>query len=56
MGLAREHELHKRRLGRNIGLGLVLGGVVALIFGLTIAKTQSEGFALPPTEEIGTGF
>ena len=53
MGLAREHEMHKRRFSRNLGLGLVLGGVVALIFGLTIAKTQNENFQMPTGSESG---
>ena len=33
-----EHELHRRRFGRNLGLGLVLAAFVAVVFGLTIAK------------------
>ncbi|MFZ1338874.1 MAG: hypothetical protein WAS26_07480 [Paracoccaceae bacterium] len=32
------HELHKRRFGRNLGLGLVLAGFVALVFALTVVK------------------
>ena len=37
-----DHELHKRRFNRNIGLGLVLATFVALIFGLTVVK-MTEG-------------
>lgn len=38
-----EHELHKRRFSRNMGLGLVLVGFVALVFGLTVVKvTRGE--------------
>ena len=33
-----EHELHKRRLSKNVGLGIVLVAFVALIFGLTVVK------------------
>jgi hypothetical protein len=33
-----EHELHKRRLSKNVGLGIVLVTFVALIFGLTVVK------------------
>lgn len=33
-----EHELHVRRRGRNLGLGLVLGAFVAIIFGLSVVK------------------
>lgn len=43
MAIARDHELHKRRLGRNVGLGLVLAGFVALVFGLTVAKIDGGG-------------
>ena len=40
MAITRDHELHTRRFGRNLGLGLVLGAFVVLVFGLTIAKVQ----------------
>jgi hypothetical protein len=43
MAITREHELHKRRSGRNIGLALVLVGFIALVFGLTIAKVSGGG-------------
>ena len=36
MSFGREHDLHKRRKGRNVGLGLVLIGFVAVIFGLSL--------------------
>ncbi len=35
-----EHELHRRRLSRNVGLGLVLAGLVAVVFGLSVAKIR----------------
>ncbi len=35
-----EHEIHKRRFGRNLGLGLVLAGFVALVFALTVVKVK----------------
>ncbi len=38
MSFREEHELHKRRLGRNIGLALVLVGFIAIVFGLTVVK------------------
>lgn len=38
MAFHKEHELHKRRFGRNLWLGLVLAAFVALVFGLTIVK------------------
>jgi hypothetical protein len=40
MAIAREHELHIRRKGRNLGLGLVLAAFVALVFGLTVVKVK----------------
>ncbi|WP_149142725.1 hypothetical protein [Gemmobacter caeruleus] len=38
MALRTEHEIHQRRLGRNLGLGLVLAAFVVLVFGLTVVK------------------
>ena len=40
MALNTEHELHKRRRSRNVGLGLVLVAFVALVIGLTVVKVQ----------------
>lgn len=40
MALAREHEVHKRRFGRNMGVGLTLLAFVVLVYGLTMAKMQ----------------
>ena len=36
--LNKEHELHKRRRGRNLAMLALLGGFVALIFAVTIVK------------------
>ncbi len=33
-----EHELHGRRRGRNLGVGLLLLGLIGIIFGLTVVK------------------
>ncbi len=41
MALGREHEIHSRRFGRNLGVGLALGAFVALLFGLTVVKMQN---------------
>jgi len=41
MAISKEHEIHSRRLGRNLGLGLVLVGFVALVFGLTVVKVSN---------------
>lgn len=43
MALARDHELHRRRASRNIGVGITLVAFIVLIFGLTIAKVQTGG-------------
>jgi hypothetical protein len=43
MTLQVEHELHERRKGRNYGVGLILGGVIAIIFGLTVVKVLQLG-------------
>lgn len=52
MALGKSHEIHQRRFGRNLGVGVVLGLFVALIFGLTIAKVGTGGlgraFNQPP--------
>ncbi len=37
-GIHQEHELHTRRRGRNMSLGLVLGAFVSLIFAVTMVK------------------
>ncbi|GAB1378842.1 hypothetical protein [Pararhodobacter sp.] len=48
MGLTHEHDLHRRRWSRNLGVLLTLLAFVALVFGLTIAKIgggdQMQGF------------
>ncbi len=35
-----EHELHKRRFSRNLGVGLTLGAFVLLVFALTVVKVK----------------
>jgi hypothetical protein len=35
-----EHELHKRRFSRNLGVGLTLAAFVALVFALTVVKVK----------------
>ena len=52
MSLSKQHEIHERRFGRNLGLGLVLAAFVALVFGLTIAKVSNEDFTVP-TDQVG---
>ncbi|MCB2109854.1 MAG: hypothetical protein H6895_10315 [Defluviimonas sp.] len=56
MAIAREHELHHRRRGRNFGLGFVLIGFVALVFGLTIVKvSHQDAHGNPPGTSQGAG-
>lgn len=43
MAFSRDHDLHKRRFSRNVGVGLTLVVFIALVFGLTIAKVQRGG-------------
>ncbi|SLN57964.1 hypothetical protein PSA7680_03050 [Pseudoruegeria aquimaris] len=38
MAIQKEHEIHQRRFGRNLGVGLCLIGFVAIVFGLTVVK------------------
>lgn len=38
MSFPPEHEIHRRRFSRNLGLGLVLAGFVCLVFALTVVK------------------
>ncbi len=38
-----EHEIHRRRFSRNLGVGLALTCFVALVFALTVVKvTQGD--------------
>lgn len=64
MAFARNHDLHKRRLSLNVGVSLTLGGLVVLLFVLTMVKISRgslmEGYdyrprasLLPVTEPIG---
>ena len=39
-----EHELHRRRLSRNVGLAVVLILFVGLVYGLTIAKVGTDPY------------
>ncbi|TYB82527.1 hypothetical protein [Maritimibacter fusiformis] len=55
-----EHELHRRRLSRNVGLGVTLVLFVVLVYGLTIAKlgtdpTDALGITPPPAATDGEG-
>ena len=45
MAITQTHDLHKRRMGRNIGVALSLVGFAAIVFGLTVAKIR-EGASM----------
>ena len=40
MSFRPEHEMHKRRFSRNLGVGLTLAAFVALVFALTVVKVK----------------
>ncbi len=43
MSFRPEHDMHKRRFGRNLGVGLLLALFVGLVFGLTVVKVLAIG-------------
>ena len=45
MSFTPEHEIHKRRFGRNLGVGLLLALFVAVVFGITVVKVLELGKA-----------
>ncbi|WP_375266187.1 hypothetical protein [Planktotalea sp.] len=51
MALGKQHEIHTRRYGRNVGVGLLLAGFIAIIFGLTVVKV-TRGDYEPPRGEV----
>ena len=50
MSLRVEHELHRRRKSRNVGVGLLLGAFVILIMVLTYVKITQTDFELAPAQ------
>lgn len=38
-----EHEIHRRRRSRNVGLGVSLGVLIAVLFGLSLVKITTVG-------------
>ena len=53
MAIKAEHEIHQRRKGRNVGVGLMLAAFVVLVLALTFTKITSGGFELPKAHEVG---
>ncbi|HDZ81421.1 MAG TPA: cytochrome C oxidase assembly protein [Roseobacter sp.] len=54
MSIRAEHELHTRRRGRNLGIGLMLGGFVLLVMALTYVKITNIDFNNLPGGAIQT--
>ena len=44
MSFREPHELHVRRRGRNVGVGVVLAVLIALVFALTVVKVTRGDF------------
>ena len=56
MSIRAEHEIHGRRKGRNVGVGLMLGGFVVLVMVLTFVKiTQTDFARVPGTANPASG-
>ncbi len=53
MPIRAEHEIHTRRKGRNVGVGLMLAAFVVLVLALTFTKVTSGDFELPSAAEVG---
>jgi hypothetical protein len=47
--------LHERRRGRNIGLGLVLAALIAIVFGLTVVKVTVGDLQMQPRTGVTDG-
>lgn len=43
MALKPEHEIHTRRFGRNLGVGLTLGAFIIIVFAMTVVKITHGG-------------
>lgn len=43
MSFRADHELHRRRFSRNVGVGLLLVVFVAIVFALTVVKVMRGG-------------
>jgi hypothetical protein len=52
MGIRAEHEIHTRRRGRNLGVGLLLAAFVVLVMALTFVKITNIDFNDLPGGEL----
>ena len=53
MSFRPDHELHKRRFSRHMGVGLVLVALIAIVFGLTVVKVTNGDFERAISEVQG---
>lgn len=53
MAFGKQHEMHKRREGRNVGVLVVLLAFVALIFAVTVVKLGAD--ARNPSADVSWG-
>ena len=54
MGIRAEHEIHTRRRGRNLGVGLLLAAFVVPVMALTFVKITNIDFNDLPGGELQT--
>ncbi len=47
------HNLHKRRMSRNVGVFVVLAAFVAIVFGLTVVKVSNMDTPVPGLQQSG---
>lgn len=52
MSLSKQHELHTRRFGRNLGVGLMLVAMIAIVFGLTVVKVTRGDYEPAATTTV----
>jgi hypothetical protein len=43
MPIRAEHDMHRRRFSRNLGVGLALLAFVAIVFALSVVKIRTAG-------------
>lgn len=55
MSFAKEHEIHKRRFGRNLGVALTLAAFVVLLMALTVVKVTRGDFEPASVKEQSGG-
>jgi hypothetical protein len=51
MALRPHHEIHTRRFGRNLGVGLTLGAFIVIVFAMTVVKVTQGGDTQAPAAQ-----